>query len=65
VGLGQTSVHAVLNADMNLVITDLGVFEVGAGGLRLTDVAPEVTVEEIRSKTEAGFSLAEGLKLAA
>ena len=43
-----------------LVITDLGVFEVGEGGLRLVDIAPEVTVEEIRSKTEAGFSVAAG-----
>src|SRR3954470_18332178 len=36
---------------VDLVITDLGVFEVGEGGLRLVDIAPEVTLEEIRSKT--------------
>jgi len=47
------------------VITDLGVFEVGEGGLRLVDVAPEVTLEEIRSKTEAAFTMADGLKVAA
>jgi 3-oxoacid CoA-transferase subunit B len=54
---------------IDLVITDLGVFEVGAkghdGGLRLVDIAPEVTVEEIRSKTEAGFTVSPELKLAA
>ncbi len=50
---------------VNMVITDLGVFEVGEGGLRLTDIAPDVTVEEIRSKTEAGFSVAPELKAAA
>ena len=43
---------------VDLVITDLGVFEVGDGGLRLVDVAPEVPVEEIRAKTEASFKVA-------
>jgi acyl CoA:acetate/3-ketoacid CoA transferase beta subunit len=47
------------------VITDLGVFEVGEGGLRLVDIAPAVTVEEIRSKTEAVFTVSPELKLAA
>src|SRR5689334_2532948 len=50
---------------VNLVISELGVFEVGEGGLRLVDMAPEVTVEEIRSKTEAGFSVAPELLQAA
>src|ERR1700722_19295603 len=50
---------------VDLVITDLGVFEVGEGGLRLVDLAPEVTLEEIRSKTEAAFTMADGLKVAA
>jgi acyl CoA:acetate/3-ketoacid CoA transferase beta subunit len=38
---------------------------VGEGGLRLVDVAPQVTVEEIRSKTEAGFTVSPDLRLAA
>jgi len=50
---------------VNMVITDLGVFEVGPDALILVDVAPDVTLEEIRSKTEARFSVAPGLKLAA
>jgi 3-oxoacid CoA-transferase subunit B len=50
---------------VDLVITDLGVFEVGRPGLRLVDIAPEVTVAEIRSKTEATFALAPGLTVAA
>jgi 3-oxoacid CoA-transferase subunit B len=44
---------------VDLVITDLGVFEIdklGAKGMRLTERAPGVTVEEIRAKTEASFS---------
>jgi len=54
---------------VDLVITDLGVFEVGSKGtdgtLRLIDIAPDVTLEEIRSKTEAAFSLAPDLQVAA
>ncbi|HJS87796.1 MAG TPA: CoA transferase subunit B [Acetobacteraceae bacterium] len=52
---------------VDLVITDLGVFDVGKekGGLRLIDLAPGVTLEEIRAKTEAAFTPAPGLAAAA
>jgi 3-oxoacid CoA-transferase subunit B len=50
---------------VDLVITDLGVFEVGAHGLTLVDIAPDVTAEELRSKTEANFAVAPDLKVAA
>ena len=46
---------------VDLLITDLGVFEIdkkGAGGVRLTELAPGVTLEEIRAKTEASFEAA-------
>jgi 3-oxoacid CoA-transferase subunit B len=52
-------------AVVNLVITDLGVFEVNQGGLCLVDIAPDVTLEEIRSKTEAGFTLSPEMMQAA
>ncbi len=42
---------------VNVVITDLGVFEITAEGLALTELAPDVTVDEIRSKTEAAFQV--------
>ncbi|MBR8653199.1 succinyl-CoA--3-ketoacid-CoA transferase, partial [Achromobacter sp. Marseille-Q0513] len=38
---------------VNLIITDLGVMEVTEGGLKLLEVAPGVTVDEIQSKTLA------------
>ncbi|MHA3903324.1 CoA transferase subunit B [Castellaniella sp. WN] len=38
---------------VNLIITDLGVMEVTGDGLRLTELAPGVTVDEIRAKTSA------------
>ena len=46
---------------VDLVITDLGVFDVrgkhGGSGLTLVDVAPDVTVGQIRQATEADFTL--------
>lgn len=38
---------------VDLIITNLGVMEVTGDGLRLTELAPGVTVEEIRAKTSA------------
>ena len=40
---------------VDLIITDLCVFDVGPTGLTLVDIAPGVSVEEIRANTEAGF----------
>ncbi len=50
---------------VNLVITDLGVFDIGADGLVLVDLAPGVTVDEIRAKTEAGFAVHRDLTVTA
>jgi 3-oxoacid CoA-transferase subunit B len=45
---------------VDLVITDLGVFEVDrrGGGVALTALAPGVSLDEITAKTEAGFKVA-------
>ena len=50
---------------VDLVITELGVFAVGRPGLTLIELAPEVTVEEVRAKTDAGLVLAPGVRAAA
>ncbi|KFH40984.1 Succinyl-CoA:3-ketoacid coenzyme A transferase-like protein [Hapsidospora chrysogenum ATCC 11550] len=49
---------------VSTVITDLCVFQVDRanGGLTLTELAPGVTVEEVRSKTDASFAVADELK---
>ncbi len=49
---------------VNLVVTELGVFDVARPGLTLVDVAPGVTIEEIRGKTEASFEVHPALKAA-
>ena len=46
---------------VDMVITDLGVFTIdkkGGGGMALTELAPGVTVDEIRAKTEADYRVA-------
>jgi 3-oxoacid CoA-transferase subunit B/3-oxoadipate CoA-transferase beta subunit len=45
---------------VDLLITDLGVFDVARGKapLKLTALAPGVTAEEIRAKTEAEYEVA-------
>ncbi len=45
---------------VDLVVTDLGVFDVARGKrrLRLLELAPGVSVEEIKAKTEAAFEAA-------
>jgi 3-oxoacid CoA-transferase subunit B/3-oxoadipate CoA-transferase beta subunit len=45
---------------VDLLITDLGVFEIDrkAGGMRLTALATDVSLEEITAKTEAAFTVA-------
>ena len=47
-----------------MVITELGVFEIDkkGGGMDLIEVAPEVTLGEIREKTEAAFRVRPGLE---
>jgi 3-oxoacid CoA-transferase len=49
---------------VSTIITDLCVFEVDRekGGLTLTEVAPGVTVEQVRAKTDAEFKVAPDLR---
>jgi 3-oxoacid CoA-transferase subunit B len=50
---------------VDMVVSELGVFDITPSGVVLIDIAPGVTVDEIRSKTEADFSVDPKLKLAA
>ena len=47
-----------------MVITDLGVFTIdkkGGGGMTLIELAPGVTLDEIKAKTEARYKVANSL----
>ncbi len=45
---------------VDLLITELGVFEVGRGKtpVKLIELAPGVTLDEVKAKTEAAFEVA-------
>jgi len=43
---------------VNLIITDLGVFDVTSAGLRLIEIAPQVTLETIAARTGAAYTVA-------
>lgn len=47
---------------VDLIITDLCVFEAGPGGLTLIELAPGVDEAEIMEKTEASYSVSPNLK---
>jgi 3-oxoacid CoA-transferase subunit B len=49
---------------VNRIITDLCVFDVKpqGAGLELIELAPGVSIDEVRAKTEAGFTVSESLK---
>jgi len=49
---------------VSTIITDLCVFQVDRkrGSLTLTELAPAVSVEEVRAKTDAKFAVAEDIK---
>lgn len=48
---------------VDLLITDLAVFEIDRkhGGATLVELAPEVTVDLVKARTEAGFTVKPGL----
>ena len=54
--LKQCTLPLTGQAVVNLVITDLGVFEISGGVMRLAETADGVTADEIRARTEAEFT---------
>jgi 3-oxoacid CoA-transferase subunit B/3-oxoadipate CoA-transferase beta subunit len=44
---------------VDMVISNLGVFEIERGvGMKLIELAPGVSVDEVKAKTEADFEIA-------
>jgi 3-oxoacid CoA-transferase subunit B len=46
---------------VDTVISDVGVFKIADGSLTLVELADGVTVDEVRERTEADFSVADGV----
>jgi len=46
---------------VDIVISDLGVFTIEGGAMTLTELAPGVSLDEIRRQTEASFTALPGL----
>lgn len=46
---------------VNMIVTEMGVFEVQNSGLLLIEINPEFTLEDIRKATQADFKIAENL----
>jgi 3-oxoacid CoA-transferase subunit B len=51
--LKKCSLPLTGQAVVDRIITNLGVFDVVEGGLKVIELAPEVTMDEVREKTEA------------
>jgi 3-oxoacid CoA-transferase subunit B len=49
---------------VNLIVTELCVLDVTSAGFTLAELAPGVTLDEVRARTEAPFGVAQGLMAA-
>ena len=47
---------------VDMVVTNLGVFRIDEKGMTLLELAPDVTVDEVKERTEANFRVADDLE---
>jgi 3-oxoacid CoA-transferase B subunit len=60
--LAQCTLPITGKGVVDTIITELALFKVEQGGLRLLELAPDVTVDQVRAQTAAPFEV--GSKLA-
>jgi len=60
--LKKCTLPLTAKSEIDLIITNLCVFEVSKEGLMLIELAPEVTLEEVKAATEADYVVSENLK---
>jgi len=46
---------------VKLIVTEFAVFSIEKGQMKLLEIAPEVTLEDIKAMTDADFTVAEPL----
>lgn len=61
--LKRCALPLTAKAQVNLIVTELGVMEVTARGLVLTEIHKDTTVEEVKSLTEAELIISDNLKI--
>lgn len=47
---------------VNMIVTELGVIEVRSGGLFLTEIAPGVSTDDVKKRTEASLHVADNIR---
>jgi acetate CoA/acetoacetate CoA-transferase beta subunit len=61
--LKQCNLPLTAAGEVDMIVTDMGVIKVTPEGLVLTEIAPETTVEEVISMTEAELIISKDLKV--
>ena len=61
--LKRCALPLTAKAQVNLIVTELGVMEVTARGLVLTEIHKDTTVEEVKSLTDAELIISDNLKI--
>ncbi|HWB74116.1 MAG TPA: CoA transferase subunit B [Nannocystaceae bacterium] len=59
--LGKCTLPLTGKRVVHEIVTELGYFVIDAEGLKLTEIAPDVTLDEVRTKTGCNFRVADPL----
>jgi acetate CoA/acetoacetate CoA-transferase beta subunit len=59
--LKQCTLPLTAKGEVNMIVTDMGVFEITKCGLVLREIAPDTTIDEVRKATQADFIIDDNL----